>query len=328
MPLTTLAPDRESPTELLLGAATATSSDYWPPPPPHDEERATQSPTEVMEGAEAVEAGRLDALRAGDGAWFERTDLRPNDSRRWIFRYTEDGGPPGPDSPEEQWERVADDIAGHLFESALSFTGPFRNAHIPLYAQEMNLSCEAATLRMVLGSYGIEVSEEEIRALIPHSDNPHEGFVGEYGGGFGGVDNYGVYAEPLVDVFAHYGLEARVSYGMSYAELDRLVKRGDRVVVWLTKWNEGEREHAVLRRGDSVVAEFHGHQHVAVVVGRDAAGRWVLHDPYPAGGIQPGVEQPGQIYICSIIPNWEAFHNPTDPDASGRMALVVSGPRD
>lgn len=273
--------------------------------------------------AQALVLAQRRALRGGYGRWYAPTGLLPNASRRWVFAYSPSGDP-----PDGAWAPARGQVVRYLYESALSFGGPYRNGRIPLYAQEANLSCEAAALRTILASYGVEASEEEIRARIPVADNPHEGFLGDYHGGFGTVQDYGVYAEPLAGVLAAYGLEARASYGMTYAELDRLVRHGARVIVWLTKWEADEREYGVVERDGWVVARLHGHQHVAVVVGRDAAGRWVLHDPYPLGGPEPGVLKPGQTYTCSVIPNWEAFGNPTDPTAWGRMALVVTGLRE
>lgn len=271
---------------------------------------------------EEAAAERWRSLRSGSGRWYVRTDVAPNTTERWSYRYSVSG-----ELPEGQWAEAPGSVSRYLYESALSFRRPYLNPDLPLYGQETHLSCEAASLRMVLASCGITVSEEEIRALIPLSNNPHEGFVGEYQAPSGGIENYGVYAEPLVGVLAHYGLEARVSYGMSYSELDRLIREGARVIVWLTKWDAGEREEGVVKENGRVVAKLHGHQHAAVVAGRDVAWRWILYDPYPEGGLVPGESSEGQVFRCSVIPNWEAFGNPSDPAAWGRMALVAECPK-
>jgi uncharacterized protein YvpB len=68
---------------------------------------------------------------------------------------------------------------------------------------------------------------------VPINPDPHLGFRGDVNGAFGGINNYGVYAEALVPVLQEYGYNASVFYG-GVSQLKASVAAGDPVEVWLT----------------------------------------------------------------------------------------------
>ncbi len=131
--------------------------------------------------------------------------------------------------------------------------------------QWYNLSCEYAAAAAVTLFWGNLVSQRDFVREVPQHPNPHYGFRGDIHGPHGGIDDYGVYAEPLVPVLEKRGYNAVVFYG-PVSRLKANVAAGNPVVVWLTTgryverpgyyhYFEGERfklvpgEHAVVIYG-------------------------------------------------------------------------------
>ncbi|MGD8398901.1 MAG: C39 family peptidase, partial [Anaerolineae bacterium] len=99
--------------------------------------------------------------------------------------------------------------------------------------QGHNLSCESAAAAMAAQYHGVDLSEAEIMAALPHHANPHLGFRGNVDGSPGGLEDYGVYASPIVDVLNAHGLDARRSDG-GLASIRAVIARGNPVVAWIT----------------------------------------------------------------------------------------------
>jgi uncharacterized protein YvpB len=104
---------------------------------------------------------------------------------------------------------------------------------IPSVAQWYNLSCEYAAAAAVTLYWGNLVSQDDFIAEVPQHPNPHIGFRGNIHGPHGWIDDYGIYAEPLVPVLERRGYTAEVFYGGP----DRLkaeIEAGYPVVAWIT----------------------------------------------------------------------------------------------
>jgi uncharacterized protein YvpB len=104
---------------------------------------------------------------------------------------------------------------------------------IPSVAQWYNLSCEYAAAATVTLYWGNLVSQNDFIAEIPQHPNPHIGFRGDIHGPHGWINDYGIYAEPLVPVLERRGYTAEVFYG----GIDRLkteIEAGFPVVAWIT----------------------------------------------------------------------------------------------
>jgi len=171
---------------------------------------------------------------------------------------------------------------------------------VPVLAQEHSLTCEAATARMAAVYLGKPVTEAWIQAQLGADDNPHKGFRGDMDAEFGGMVNYGVYAEPLARALQSLGLTAEVRYGTSYADLRAALDRGQPVIVWLSQFAApGYYEQP---GGYRLVPGEHSY----VVVGYDANGL-VVNDPLNGG----------RQFRIRAIPHWELYDN---------MALFVSSP--
>lgn len=163
---------------------------------------------------------------------------------------------------------------------------------VPVLAQEHSLTCEAAAARMVAAYLGKSVTEAWLQAQLGTDANPHKGFRGDIDAEFGGIANYGVYAEPLAQALRVLGLNAEVRYSVGYADLRAALESGQPVIVWLSQFaSPGYYDQA---DGFRLVPGEHSY----VVVGYDANGYWV-NDPLNGG----------RRFRVRAIPHWELFNN-------------------
>jgi len=169
---------------------------------------------------------------------------------------------------------------------------------VPVLAQARSLTCEAAAARMVAAYFSKPATEAWIQAQLGKDDNPHKGFRGKVDAEFGGIVNYGVYAEPLAQALRSLGLSAEVRYNIGYADLRAALDNGQPVIVWLSQFAAPGYFDQV--GGYRLVPGEHSY----VVVGYDAAGL-VVNDPLNGGR---------QFHIRAI-PHWELFNN---------MALIAN----
>jgi len=169
---------------------------------------------------------------------------------------------------------------------------------VPVLAQAHSLTCEAAAARMVAAYWGKPATEAWIQGQLGQDDNPHKGFRGNVDAEFGGIVNYGVYAEPLAQALRSLGLNVEVRYNVGYADLRAALDNGQPVIVWLSQFPAPG--YYDQPGGYRLVPGEHSY----VVVGYDAAGL-VVNDPLNGGR---------QFHIRAI-PHWELFNN---------MALIAS----
>ena len=87
----------------------------------------------------------------------------------------------------------------------------------PALEQAYSLSCEYAAASAVTLFWGNQVSEDVFVSQVPSSLNPHLGFRGNINAAFGGINNYGVYAEALVPVLEANGMMRPSSTEVSIA---------------------------------------------------------------------------------------------------------------
>jgi len=142
--------------------------------------------------------------------------------------------------------------------------------------QSHNLSCESSAASMVALYHGVQLSEEEVIASLPASSNPHLGFRGNVDGPTGGTVDYGVYAEPILDILNARGLQAQtVVDGME--GIKAAIARGNPVIAWVTYNCEPNTPTATVIDGQEVTLV--PNQHVVVVTGFNAEGVWA-NDPW------------------------------------------------
>ena len=111
--------------------------------------------------------------------------------------------------------------------------------NLVFHPQEHSLSCEMATLRMVLNYYGVDVSESEVIDKMPwdktvRSGNiwgdPNIGFVGDIDGKMG-VDGYGIHWEPLAQTARNWK-DAEIINNGSISDIVENIYNGRPIIIW------------------------------------------------------------------------------------------------
>lgn len=147
---------------------------------------------------------------------------------------------------------------------------------VPAFRQERNLSCESSAAAMAANYFGVPLTERQIVAQLPLDPNPHQGFRGNIDGWFGGIDEYGVYAEPIAQILANQGLEAEVVYGLSPEILREALTYNKVVISWITAGTAYQTPIVRDINGEKVVLV--PYEHAVVVTGYDPWGVMV-NDP-------------------------------------------------
>jgi uncharacterized protein YvpB len=143
--------------------------------------------------------------------------------------------------------------------------------------QSHRLSCESSAASMVAQYYGVDLSEAEVLAALPLNDNPYLGFRGNVDGRFGVIEDYGVYAGPILMILnSHQELRAwPVEGGLEGIKV--AIARGNPVIAWVT-YDCRESTPTTATIGGSEV-NLVPWQHVVVVTGYTAEGVWA-NDPW------------------------------------------------
>ncbi|MBM4429337.1 MAG: hypothetical protein FJ026_03190 [Chloroflexi bacterium] len=193
---------------------------------------------------------------------------------------------------------TATKLAGHLLP-------------VPVILQELPLSCEFASMRMVSAALlGDAPSEEELLDCMPRDPNPYLGFRGNPAGynrhedGSTNWDNYGVYAPAVAETLnrcvllpAGSRLRAVAIKGVTYEEIVQSLLDGYPVIVWVSKREQVETKIVDTPQGPVQLASG---EHVWVVVGYYEDDTFAIHDPYPDRNGQQTLRVPS-------FPNWELF---------------------
>ena len=142
--------------------------------------------------------------------------------------------------------------------------------------QGHSLSCESSASSMAAQYKGVLLTEEEILAALPRNDNPHLGFRGNIDGPYGSIDDYGVYAEPVLQVLNSRGLTATLVDG-GLNGIKAAIARGNPVVAWVTYACSVQTPATTTIDGQEVTLV--PYQHAVVVTGYNESGVWA-NDPY------------------------------------------------
>jgi uncharacterized protein YvpB len=177
----------------------------------------------------------------------------------------------------------------------------------PVYKQERNLSCESSSAAMAANFFGVRASEAQILASLPLDENPHKGFRGNVDGLYGGLKDYGVYAEPIRQVLADLGLTVEPFSGGPEDIRDHL-RRGRVLVAWITYDLRVETPRSVMLDNGEAVTMV-PYEHALLIVGYNSDGFWV-NDPYAGTA---------KFYAESEFARSFAY--------LGNMALVVGPPK-
>lgn len=147
----------------------------------------------------------------------------------------------------------------------------------PIYQQGHSLSCESSSAAMAANYFGVGVNEETIVGALPRHDNPHLGFRGNIDGPYGGTEDYGVYAEPIRQILAQFGLEVEHLTG-GIDEIKAQIRRGRVVIAWVT-YNLQVQTPQQVTTSDGQIVTLIPYQHTVLVTGYNPNGLWI-NDPY------------------------------------------------
>jgi len=142
---------------------------------------------------------------------------------------------------------------------------------VPEYQQQRPLSCEYAAVAIATGALGSWVSEYDIEAVTPLSDNPHWGYRGNINGTWGNTTDYGIYADALVPGLNQFGFQAHSFYGDD-SDLMAEIDKGRPTIVWLGMW--GDLSHDEYT-SDGTRYQVTTAMHVMVAYGYDDGGVYV-----------------------------------------------------
>ena len=185
-------------------------------------------------------------------------------------------------SQVDSFQVALDDLAERI--QALEPTGSMGERDIPAEArlvvarqrQGHNLSCESSAASMVARFYSLAISEADVLAALPRNDNPHLGFRGNVDGPTGGIEDYGVYAGPIMAYLNSRGLRAWPVEG-GLAGIKAAIARGHPVIAWVTYNCLPSTPVETDINGQSVTLV--PNQHTVVVTGYNAQGVWA-NDPW------------------------------------------------
>lgn len=193
-----------------------------------------------------------------------------------------------------------------LSGSVSSNSKPAMELPLKFHRQEHSLSCEAATLKMVLDYHGVNVSESEIIEKLPFDPtprsgdvwgNPQLGFVGNIDGKMM-VDGYGVYWGPLALTASNWKKVKIIKNGLA-KDLVEHISQGRPVIIWgyigrgqPVSWQtpEGNRIYGINGEHTRVVYGYTGPA--------DNPDGFMVMDP---------VYGPAYWEKSKLLRNWDAF---------------------
>ncbi len=166
--------------------------------------------------------------------------------------------------------------------AASSSANEIRVSNIPLYRQQQTLTCEQAAVAMATRG---AVTESQLLGILPRSDNPFAGIRGQTNARFfGGLTDYGVYAQPLQKALSVFGVKSQVLHGQGYDDFKSSILenlRAGRAIVWWHTWREIYTRPVRARASDGSTFKLIPYEHVGVIVAANDRGI-TYHDPYDA----------------------------------------------
>jgi uncharacterized protein YvpB len=147
---------------------------------------------------------------------------------------------------------------------------------VPPQKQSRNLSCESSAAAMAAQYHGVPLTEAEVLVALPRADDPNLGFRGNVDGAPGGIQDYGVYAGPILEILNAHGLQAWLVKGGPDG-IKAAIARGHPVVAWITY--NCQVSTPITRTVDGHTVSLVPYQHAVVVTGYDGGGIWA-NDPW------------------------------------------------
>ena len=139
------------------------------------------------------------------------------------------------------------------------------------HAQSYPLDCETRSAVDFAAYFGFSIDAYQFLTSLPKSDDPNEGFVGNYTDPRGQIPpaSYGVYQEPVAALLRSYGVPAVGYKNMSWERIKYEISNGRPVMVWVAGNTEvGTPQYYTPSNGKST--KVVPYQHTVVVIGYDS----------------------------------------------------------
>lgn len=173
-----------------------------------------------------------------------------------------------------------------LLACLLIGSSPYQDDSLPNYAfveglvshgQTYPLSCESRSAADLAGYWGVSVRETEFFEMLPKSDNPEVGFVGNVFGTWGQTppNPYGVHAPPIAKLLRQYGVDAQAHSGMTVQDLKTEIANGRPVIVWVIGrvWSGTPQSYTAK---DGSVVTVAAYEHSMIAYGYDLSGIYLI----------------------------------------------------
>ena len=138
------------------------------------------------------------------------------------------------------------------------------------HAQLYTLDCEGRSAVDLAGFFGVNINEKDFLGKLPKSDNPEDGFVGDYRGPEGQLppQSYGVYSKPVAALLRDYGLQAHAKKDFAWENLQTEIVAGRPVMVWIigNVWPGYAQDYTTPDGQTTYVAHY---EHTAIVTAYD-----------------------------------------------------------
>ena len=153
---------------------------------------------------------------------------------------------------------------------------------VPLFKQKQTLTCEEASAAMASrGAF----TEDQLLAVMPRSENPFLGIRGQTNSAYyGGIGDYGVYAQGLQKGLTALGVKSQVLYGQAYEDFKNAILehlRAGRAVVWWHTWQDSYQSPAIVKMSDGASVKLVPYEHASAIIAANERGV-TYHDPYNA----------------------------------------------
>jgi uncharacterized protein YvpB len=132
------------------------------------------------------------------------------------------------------------------------------------------LDCEARSAIDLAAFFGVEIDEKDFLSKLPKSDNPEDGFVGNFRGPTGQLppQSYGVYSKPVSALLRDYGLHAHSKKDFEWEYLQAEIAAGRPVMVWIigNTWPGYAVKYTTSNGQTTYVANY---EHTGIVIAYD-----------------------------------------------------------
>ena len=196
------------------------------------------------------------------------------------------------------------------------------------FPQTYNLSCEARAAADWASFFGYSVTEYELMAAFPTSDDPEEGFVGSWNGYWGNIPPYayGIHPPPVAATLRDFGIPAKAYTNLTWDDLRREIAAGRPAIIWVIAqmWPGTPIEYTAESGNTTIVAYY---EHAMVLTGYTETSVQVL---------DAGTGTIKYFYLDAFLQSWGVLGNrailagdpDTDRDAHPHPLAYANRPGD